>query len=84
MANWKHNIELNKVINQASEEHDLTRFEEDCPEEVKEAIAREIEKAWPLSHHAKEIRAVKSIAALNRRLVLVFDDADYHKVWCGF
>lgn len=83
MANWRHKIELNQVIEDLSEKYNLSCHEEDCPQEVKEGIAKEIEKAWPIKRHADEVRKVKSIAALYRRLDLVFDDADTHLVWCG-
>jgi hypothetical protein len=57
-----------------AEEHDLTHIEEDCPEEVKEAIAIEIVKAWPLKRFAQTIRQAKSIAEVNRILKNIYDD----------
>jgi len=83
MANWQHRIELNQVINQVSEDHDLTRLEEPCPEEVREAIAAECEKAAPLRHFGKKIRGAKSIAEVNRILTNVYSVADRELVWCG-
>lgn len=81
--NWRHKIELNKVMSDVCDKHDLSRVEEDCPEEVKEALATEIEKAWPIAHFCKKIRSAKSIAAVNRILERVYNDADRHAVWCG-
>jgi hypothetical protein len=83
MANWQHKIELNQILKQASENHDLSREEEDCPAEVKTAIAAEVEKAAPLAHFGKLIRNAKSIAKVNRLLQQVYNEADYSKVWCG-
>lgn len=84
MAAWRHKIELNKVIREASEKHDLSRFEEPCPEEVKIALAEEVKKAWPLQRFAGYITERKSIAELNRILENLFNAADREKVWCGF
>jgi len=83
MANWKYKIELNAVTADMSEKHDLTRHEEDCPEEVKEAIATELEKVQPLEPFASRVRNTKSIAALNRLLSQIYDAADENSVWCG-
>ena len=83
MANWRFNISLNKVLNQCNEDFDLSRHEEDCPEEVKEALAAEVAKAWPLARFSQKIRACKSIAELNRILEVVWDAADTERVWCG-
>jgi hypothetical protein len=74
---------LNQILKQVSENYDLSREEEDCPAEVKEAIAVELEKAPPLKRFAEHIRNAKSIAKVNRVLDNVWDEADYSKVWCG-
>lgn len=83
MANWKYKNELNKVIREMSEKHDLSNFEEPCPEEVKTAIVAELDKAEPLQRFRGSIKNAKTIAALNRILGRVFDEADLSKVWCG-
>lgn len=84
MANWKYKIDLNKVISEMSDKHDLSYVEEDCPQEVKDAIAGEIRKAEPISYLAGRILNCKSIAAVNRALGRVFEEADRRLVWCGF
>ncbi|MFY4731208.1 hypothetical protein [Nitrospira sp. BLG_2] len=81
--NWRHKIELNQVINQMTDKYDLSRFEKRCPTEVKETLATEVAKAPPLARFADLIRKAKTIAAVNRILENVFNEADYHKVWCG-
>ncbi len=83
MAEWQHRINLAGVLSAMGEKHDLSRVEEDCPEEVKEALAVEIRKAPPISHFAGRIKRAKSIAAVNRALAALYDDADRWKVWCG-
>lgn len=83
MANWQHKIQLNEIIEQCSEEFDLERHEEPCPDVVKERLAVEVAKALPIAHFAGRIRTVNSIAELNRVLARLFDDADRHSVWCG-
>ena len=84
MANWREKIELNEVLSKMSDEYDLSLLEEDCPTPVKEAIAKEIEKSTWLKRFSSRIRKAKSIAAVNRILEQVFDEADRMKVWCGF
>lgn len=83
MTNWRQRIDLNGAIARANEAHDLTRVEESPPAEVVEMLCRELEKSEVLRRHVKPLRACLSIAALNRRLSLVFDDADRGRVWCG-
>ena len=84
MANWRHKIQLNEVLAELDERFDFSRLEEDCPQEVKQTIADEVQKAFPLARFAKQILAAKSIAALDRVLEKVFDAADRELVWCGF
>lgn len=81
--NWRHKIELNKVIADMTEKYDLSCFEEDCPSEVKTALASEVEKAFPLARFAYRLRNAKSIAAVNRLLAKIFNEADSQGVWCG-
>lgn len=83
MANWRYKIELNKVLTEMSEKHDLERHEEPCPKEVKEALAKELEKAWPLHRFCEKILNAKSIAQVNRILENVWNAADTEGVWCG-
>ena len=83
MANWIEKIELNKAINIATEQYDLSRHEEPCPNEVKELIIAELNRSQILRRFAISVKKVKSIAALNRLLVQIYDEADYRKVWCG-
>lgn len=84
MAAWRYKIELNPLIQTLSEQYDLTNHEEPCPDEVREQLALEVEKAWPLNMYGKKLRKAKSIAELNRILNNVFDRADLEMVWCGF
>jgi hypothetical protein len=81
--NWRYKIELMKVLRNMSDKHDLECVEEPCPEEVKTAIVTEIEKAPPLRRFTKQIRQAKSIAAVNRILNRIYDEADQSAVWCG-
>lgn len=83
MANWKHKIELNKVLADMGDKHDLSSVEEPCPDGVKEAIATELAKARPLQKFCTPIRKAVSIAAVNRILDRVYDEADRSLVWCG-
>jgi hypothetical protein len=83
MAEWRHKINLAGVMFDCAAQHDLTHVEEDCPEEVKEAIATEIIKAWPLKRFAPVVREAKSIAEVNRVLKSIYDEADRSSVWCG-
>ena len=83
MAKWNEHIELNAAINRACDEFDLTCHEEDCPTEVKEMLATELAKSQRLGHFANQMRSVKSIAAMNRLLVRVYDEADRFKIWLG-
>lgn len=83
MGHWLHKIELRKVLDEMCDRHDLTRAEDDCPEEVKEAIAKELEKAPPLAHFAGQFRRCRAIAAVNRLLEKMYDEADRTRVWCG-
>lgn len=80
---WREKINLNSVLAKMDSEHDLSRLEEDCPAEVKEAIAVEVAKSSTLGYFAGRIRRAKSIAAVNRVLARLFDEADKFKVWCG-
>jgi hypothetical protein len=80
---WLYRIDLAGVMLQCAEKHDLTRVEEDCPEDVKELIAVEISKADPLKRFAESVRNSKSIAELNRILQKIYDEADFRRVWCG-
>jgi hypothetical protein len=79
MARWQYKINLGSVL----EKYDLSRVEEDCPMEVKEAIAAEIAKAPPLVKFVEVVRRSKSIAALKRLLEGIYDEADETGVWCG-
>jgi hypothetical protein len=83
MTEWRYKIDLAGVMLKCAEEHDLSHAEEDCPAEVKEAIATEITKAWPLKRFAPVIRESKSIAEINRVLRNIYDEADRSSVWCG-
>ncbi len=83
MANWQEQIELNKVLTRMNEQHDLSRLEEDCPIEVKDAIANEIKKSRHLCIFMGRVKKCKSIAAVNRVLDAIFDRADSCFVWCG-
>ena len=65
------------------EKHDLSILEDPCPDEVKDAIAAELAKSASLAHFSGRIRKAKSIAAVNRVLAAVFDEADRMHVWCG-
>jgi hypothetical protein len=60
--NWRHEINIHKVLREADEKYDLDFVEEDCPEEVKEALALEVAKAAPLVRFASSFRKAKSIA----------------------
>lgn len=82
--NWREKIELNQVVSKMSEKFDLERHEEPCPKEAKENLAKEVEKSIWLNRFAPKIRATKSIAALNRVLEDVFNEADRRRIWCGF
>lgn len=82
--NWRETIELNPVISEMSEKYDLDHVENDCPEEVKEKLAGEVEKSWTLKRFAPKLLKAKSIAEVNRILGNVFNEADRSKVWCGF
>ena len=81
--NWRHKIELNAVLAKTSEDFDLERVEEDCPEEVKKLLSEEVKKAWPLARFAPKIMNAKSIAEVNRILENVYNEADRRAVWCG-
>jgi hypothetical protein len=81
--NWRYKIELNKALTEMSEKYDLERHEEPCPKEVKEALASEIKKAWPLQRFCQKILDAKSIAQVNRILENVWNAADTERVWCG-
>lgn len=83
MTRWIEKIELNAVLSQVQDEFDLSIVEEDCPAEVKERLATEIEKSFHLRHLAHRIREAKAIAAVNRALNDIYDEADAMKVWCG-
>lgn len=83
MTNWRYRIKLNEVIERVSEDFDLTRVEEPCPEEVRNALAEECEKAQPLYSFGQRLRDAGSIAEVNRILDTVFDVADQKLVWCG-
>jgi flagellar motor switch protein FliM len=83
MTNWRYRIELAKVLEKCNENHDLSHYEEECPQDVKDLIAAEISKAWPLTRLAPRVTESKTIAELNRVLQLVYDVADAELVWCG-
>lgn len=83
MANWKHRIQLNEVLEKVNDEYDLSEFERPCPAKVKAMLAAEVEKAPPLRGFAPVIQKAKTIAELNRVLARVFDVADEQLVWCG-
>ena len=83
MAQWIEKIELNGVLGKAGEKFDLSRAEEDCPDEVKNDLAAEVAKSIWLSRFSGRLRGARSIAEVNRILEQVFDEADRHRVWCG-
>ena len=83
MANWRFQIQLNKVLADQEEKHDFSRVEEPCPQECLEELAVEVSKAWPLARFAGQLRKAKSIAEVNRILENVYNAADTHRVWCG-
>ena len=84
MAAWRYRIQLNEVIAWATSEFDLSEVEKECPDQVKNKIAEELRKAFPLQRFASKILQAKSIAEVNRILEKVFDTADSELVWCGF
>ncbi len=81
MADWRYRIALNKVIEEMNEKHDLSRQEDPCPQEVLDALSKEVSKAPPLVHFVGRIKRAKTIAALNRILEIVYDEADRFLVW---
>lgn len=83
MANWRYKITLNQTLSNLADEYDLKCVEEDCPQPVKEAIIKELLKANPLVGFVGQIRASKSIAAVNRVLEQVYNEADRNLIWCG-
>lgn len=83
MAKWHYKIQLNEVLEQASEDFDLSCFEKKCPKSVKTKLAAEVEKAPPLARFGARILRAVSIAEVNRVLSEVFDEADRSRVWCG-
>lgn len=83
MANWREKIDIHGVLHKMNTKHDLSRLEEECPQEVKDALAAEVEKSSALRYLAPQIRRARSIAAVNRKLEAVFDEADVNLVWCG-
>lgn len=83
MANWKQKINLNQILEQLSEEFDLSEVERPCPTVVKNKIANEVERVTVLKPFGKQIRKSRSIAAVNRILEQVFQVADENLVWCG-
>lgn len=82
--NWRYKIELNKVLADMGDQFDLSCVEKRCPKAVKEALAKEVEKAAPLRRFASTILSAKSIAEVERILENVFNEADRSAVWCGF
>lgn len=80
--NWQYKIALNNVLQRLGEKHDLSQVEDACPDEVKQAIACELEKARPLVQFADRIRDCISIAAVNRLFDTIYDTADREGVWC--
>lgn len=80
---WKETINIHGVLDNANAKHDLSRVEEPCPGNVKEELAREVEKSTALKTFAPRIRNAKSIAAVNRVLNKVFNAADANLVWVG-
>ena len=83
MANWRYTIDLHKVLGECEEQYDLEEVEFPCPEPVKTAIVAELDKAPPLRPFCADIKECKSIAAVNRVLDRVFNEADRKLVWCG-
>ncbi len=81
MADWRYRIALNKVIEEMNEKYDLSHQEDPCPQEVLDALSKEVSKAPPLVHFVGRIKRVKTVAALNRALSEVFDEADRFLVW---
>lgn len=84
MPHWAEKIELNKAISLANDRHDLSRHEEQVPDEVKALLNAELGKSLILCHFVQRVNACKSIAALNREIAKIYDQADQHRVWCGF
>ena len=82
MAAWTQKIDIHGVIGRADKKYDLSRLEEDCPEEVKADLAAEVEKCC-LWRFAPRLREARSIAEVNRILEAVFNAADRERVWCG-
>jgi len=83
MPVWIEKIELNKAIADSCEQFDLERVEEPMPDEAKALLMKEIRRSTRLSRFASEIEAAGSIAAVNRILERVYDEADRCRIWCG-
>ena len=81
--NWRYKIELNQRLREMGEQFDLSYLEEDCPQEVKQAISAECRKAPSLRRFAEIVLGCKSIAAVNRVLAAIYDEADRSAIWCG-
>ncbi len=81
--NWRYKIDLAGALKKAGDKYDLEFVEENCPKEVKELLASEVKKAFPIAYFAPQIMKAKSIAAVNRILEKVYDEADRSAVWCG-
>ena len=79
MSRWQYKIDLGSIL----AEFDLSRGEEDCPAELKEAIAAELAKAPPLVKFVELVKRRKTIADLIRLLEGIYDEADATGVWCG-
>ncbi len=79
---WIYECDLNGAIRRNNKQHDLSRHEEPIPPEVVTTICAELQKAPPLARFVREVCEAKSIAALNRILTNVFDEADRRRVWC--
>lgn len=83
MPQWIEKIELGEVLRKVNEEFDLSRVEERCPVPVKKQLIAVIEKSSKLRHFADAIHKARSIAALNRLIEEIYNEADRVRVWCG-
>ena len=83
MTKWRYKIKLNEVNTALDALHDFSITEDPVPQPILEAVAHEVEKAWPLKRFAKDIRNATCTAHLNRILTRLWDHADLEKVWTG-
>ncbi len=81
---WAYSIELNKLLSDFDSKYDFSIVEEECPKEVLDATCEEISKSIFLSKFKCEVKKCKSIAAFNRVLEKIYNEADRRRIWCGF